>query len=275
MKTARRVLAGLLVTMAVLYGGAVGYLYLFQRDYVFHPGGALALPAEKGLPEAEVVSLKSDDGGTLTGWHAPARPGNPTVLYFHGNSGNMSERSSRFRQILDSGFGLLAVSYRGYPGSSGAPSEAGIFADALTSFDWLAERTPDIVLHGESLGTGVATYVASQRDARALILEAPYTATVDIAAAAYPWVPVGYLMTDQFRSRDHIRDVREPVLIVHGTADTVIPVEYGKRLFAAAGEPKELAIIEGARHDNLWDRGLWPLVLQFLQKNGVSRSGGG
>lgn len=275
MKTARRALAGLLVAVAALYGAAVGYLYLFQRDYVFHPGGVLALPAEKGLPEAQVVALRSGDGNTLTGWYAPASASKPTVLYFHGNSGNLSERTSRFRQILDSGFGLLVVSYRGYPGSSGAPSEEAIFADALTSFDWLAERTRDIVLHGESLGTGVATYVASQRDARALVLEAPYTATVDIAAATYPWVPVGLLMTDQFRSRDYIRDVHEPVLIVHGTADTVIPVEYGKRLFAEAGEPKEVAIMDGARHDNLWDRGLWPLVLKFLEKNGVSRSSGG
>jgi len=185
-----------------------------------------------------VIAIPAGDW-SFTAWYAPGAPGLPTLLYFHGNAGNMSERADRFAEVLKSGFGLLAVSYRGYPGSAGSPSEAGFFADALTAFDWLATRTPDIVLHGESLGTGVATFVASKREARALILEAPFTATVDIAAATYPWVPVAYLMTDQFRSRDYIKQVGEPVLIVHGTADTVDPISYVKDLFELGGEPKE------------------------------------
>ena len=97
---------------------------------------------------------------------------------------------------LASGFGLLAMSYRGYPGSGGRPSETALFSDALEIFDWLAERTSDIVIYGESLGTGIATYAASKRPARALVLEAPFTAAVDIAATQYPWVPVGLLMRD-------------------------------------------------------------------------------
>jgi fermentation-respiration switch protein FrsA (DUF1100 family) len=258
---------GLLIAAAIgVYLAAAAYLFLFQRDYVFKPGGTLAVPAAP----IEIITIRSADDTDLTGWYVEPRPGMPTVLYFHGNAGNVSDRSERFEEVLASGFGLLAASYRGYPGSEGSPSEAALFADGLKVFDWLAERTDEIVVHGESLGTGVATYVAAERDARALVLEAPYTAALDIAAATYPWIPVSLLMRDPFLSREHIARVEEPVLILHGTADRVIPVEHGRSLFEAADQPKELVIVEGAGHGDLWKRGLWPAVLAFLEKNGVT-----
>jgi fermentation-respiration switch protein FrsA (DUF1100 family) len=263
--------AGLVVVaVAALYVAACGYLFIFQRDYVFEPGGTLATPAEKGLARVEVVALQAKDGTQLTGWYAPASPGRSTLLYFHGNSGNVSGRAKRFAQVLGSGFGLLAMSYRGYPGSGGAPSEAGFFSDGLEVFDWLAARTPDLVVYGESLGTAVATYVASERPAKALVLEAPFTAALDIAAATYPWVPTSLLMRDPFLSRENILRVDEPLLIIHGTDDQVVPVEMGRKLFALAREPKKLAIIDGAAHSDLWDLGLWPIVLGFLRTEGVT-----
>jgi fermentation-respiration switch protein FrsA (DUF1100 family) len=259
-----------MLVVVFVYLAAIGYLFLFQRSYVFHPGGTLAEPATLGLAGIEVVALQAEDGTELTGWYAPAPGGRPTLLYFHGNAGNLSGRADRFATVLGSRFGLLAMSYRGYPGSGGSPSQTALFADALSAFDWLAERTSDIVVHGESLGTGVAAFVAAERPAQALILEAPYTAALDIAGEAYPWVPVSLLMRDPFLTREHVRRVEEPVLIVHGTQDRVIPVEHGRRLFEAAGEPKRLLIIEGAAHDDLWERGLWPAVLDFLRANGVA-----
>jgi fermentation-respiration switch protein FrsA (DUF1100 family) len=266
-RTLLRTLALLLLVLAGFYLAAVGYLYVAQRSYVFAPGGNLRPPAELGLQQVQVITLNMPDGVALTSWYAQARPGQPTLLYFHGNAGNLSDRADRFREVLGSGFGLLAVSYRGYPGSGGVPSEAALFSDALTTFDRLAKRTDNIVLHGESLGTGVATYVASQRKARALVLEAPYTAALDIAATTYPWVPVGWLMRDPFLTRDYILKVEEPVLIAHGTQDRVIPVEHGRRLFDLALDPKQLAIFDGAGHSDLWDHGLWRKELAFLAKN--------
>jgi len=266
------ILRGIGLVIALIftaYLAAVGYLFVFQRDYVFKPGGALTKPAELGLPGVEVLEFHMHDGIVLTGWHADPAPGLPSVLYFHGNAGNLSDRADRFREILGSGFGLTAVSYRGFAGSDGEPSEAALFSDALEIFDWLALRNNDIVIHGESLGSGIATYVAAERQARALILEAPYTAALDIAAATYPWVPVSYLMRDPFITRDHIKRVDEPVLILHGTDDRVVPVEHGRRLFELAGAPKQLAIIEGASHGDLWDRGLWPAVVEFLTTTGA------
>lgn len=254
----------------VIYLAACGYLYVFQRSYVFVPGGVLATPAQEGLDRANVVTITAADGTALTGWYAEPSPGRPTLLYFHGNAGNLSDRAKRFRQVLDSGFGLLAMSYRGYPGSGGSPSEAVLFSDALEIFDWLAKKAPDIVVYGESLGTAVAVHVAAKRPGRALVLEAPFTAALDIAHATYPWVPVSLLMRDPFLSRVAIRSVDEPLLVIHGTADTVVPVEMGRALFALAQEPKKLAIIEGGLHSDLWDHGLWPIVLGFLRTEGVT-----
>lgn len=269
MRPPTRALAIALILAAAAYLGAALYLFLFQRDYVFKPGGAVLTPAAAGLPEAETVSLQTADGTPLAGWYVPAGMGRPTLLYFHGNAGNFSDRAERFRQILGSGLGLLTFSYRGYPGSGGAPSEAGLESDALQIFDWLAARTPDIVIYGESLGTGVATYLAANREARALVLEAPFTAALDLAAAAYPWIPTGLLMRDPFLSRETIKAVDEPLLVIHGTLDRTVPVEQGKRLFALAQEPKKLVIIDGAGHGDLWKKGLWRAVVEFLQAEKV------
>jgi fermentation-respiration switch protein FrsA (DUF1100 family) len=254
------------------YLATVAYLFVFQRDYVFNPEGELASPVDKGLPGVEVVSLSSIDGVNLTGWYQPPKPGFPTVLYFHGNAGNISGRADRFRHIVGSGFGFLAMSYRGYAGSGGSPSEAALVSDGVEAFDWVAAKGGPIVIHGESLGTGVATEVATQRRPSALVLEAPFTAALDMAAATYPWVPVGLLMRDPFVSREHIRHVEAPVLIIHGTADEMISVEQGRKLFEFAREPKELAIMEGGRHSDLWDRGLWQIVLGFLKEQRVGGS---
>jgi fermentation-respiration switch protein FrsA (DUF1100 family) len=262
--------AGLVIAIiGAVYLAAIGYLFVAQRSYVFVPGGTLTLPAEEGLAGVEVVSLTMADGTLLTGWYAEPEPGQPTLLYFHGNAGNIADRAPRFEQVVESGFGLLAVSYRGFPGSDGSPSEAALFADGLEIFDWLASRTDDIVVHGESLGTAVATYVVAERPARALVLEAPFTSALDIAAETYPWVPVSWLMRDPFLTREAIKRVDEPVLIAHGTADTIVPVEQGRRLFEIAGEPKALFIVEGAGHGDLWKNGLWPRVLAFLAEQGV------
>ncbi len=260
------------VGLAVLAGylGAVAYLYFFQRGYVFKPDVPIAAPSELGLLGIERVTLRAIDHTVLTGWHAAAAAGQPTILYFHGNAGNVADRDDRFRQILGSGFGLLAMNYRGYGGSGGSPSEAGLFSDALEIFDWLAERTDRIVVYGESLGTAVACHVASRREAAALVLEAPFTSALDIAASTYPWVPVGLLMRDPFLSREAIGQVEEPLLILHGSSDGVVPVEHGRRLFDLANEPKSLAIVEGAGHSDLWDNGLWKTVLEFLQSNGIA-----
>jgi fermentation-respiration switch protein FrsA (DUF1100 family) len=264
-----RLLTALAVVVLAAYAGAVGYLFAFQRHYVFKPGHDVRLPQSVGLAEAEPLALTMADGTELRGWYRKPSAGAPTLLYFHGNAGSVADRADRFRQVLSSGFGLLAMNYRGYGDSGGSPSEAALVSDGVALFDWLAQRDGPIVIYGESLGTAVAVAVAAQRKGSALILEAPFTAALDIAAATYPWVPVSLLMRDPFLSRERIREVEEPLLVVHGTADQVVPVALGRKLFDRAGEPKRLVIVEGGAHNDLWSRGLWPAVLDFLKSEKV------
>lgn len=274
MSGAAKLLIGFVVILCTGYTAAAGYMYAFQRDFVFKPDGVLAAPASKGLPNVtqEVTTLK--DGTSITVWSAlPTLKDAPTVLYFHGQTGNVSGRASRFQQIVESGFGLYAPSYRGYAGSEGLPSEAAFVEDGLAYFDQLEAAGANVIVHGESLGTGVAAAVAEQRpSARMLILEAPYTSAEDMAAQRYPWLPVSLLMRDPFLTRDRIAAVEAPTLIVHGTADTVIPVENGHNLFQLATEPKRLEIVEGVDHGSLWKNGLWSAVKRFLEDTGDQRS---
>ena len=252
------------------YVAAGGYLYVFQRSFVFKPSGAPVSAVDAGLVGVTTVQVAMDDGVAVPVWRSsPASPDLPTVLYFHGNSGTLERRVDRFKEIIGSGLGLYAPGYRGYAGAGGSPSEAAFVSDALHHLDRLSAEGGQIVLHGESLGTGVASATAARRDVAALVLEAPFTAAVDIAAETYPWLPVGLLMLDQFKNRQHVQNVREPVLIVHGTADAVIPVEHGRQLFEVANQPKSLVIFEGAGHGDLWSNGLWDEVLKFLAEHKV------
>ncbi len=265
----RRALTGLVLAGAVLYIGVVSYMYLNQKSLLFKPEGELPEPAAIGLADVDVISLPMSDGTVLTAWSAPpAIDGAPTVLFFHGQSGNLGDRSERFREILNSGYGLLAPSYRGFPGSGGEPSEQALISDGVHLFDRLSSAGETVVLHGQSLGTGVAAAVAEQRpDARLLVLEAPFTATVDVAAERYPWLPVSTLMKDQFATRDIIDDVAVPTLIFHGTTDETIPLHHAEALAALAGDTAQLHVIPDGTHNDLWSRGLWDMVEQSLTKN--------
>jgi uncharacterized protein len=168
---------------------------------------------------------------------------------------------------------VLAVAYRGYPGSTGSPSEAGLRIDARAAYDWLAARhaPQNIVIHGHSLGSGVATELATHVPARALILEAPFSAAVDVAAERYPFLPVSLLMFDQFRSRDYAPRITTPTLIVHGDADRVIAFHHAERLIQSFGGPKQLVRIRGGGHNSLPREGLYDHVAAFLARHRTTR----
>ncbi len=254
----------LIAVIAALYVLAVVYMYVNQRDLLFKPSGVLPEPSAVGLADVEVLSLPMSDGTDLTVWSAPAvLEGSPTVLFFHGQSGNLGDRADRLREILNSGFGLLAPSYRGFPGSDGTPSEAAFVADGLALYDQLSAQGQPVVLHGQSLGTGVAAAVAVQRpDAELLVLEAPFTATVDVAAERYPWLPVSLLMHDKFATRDIVGQIEVPTLIFHGTEDVVVPPHHATAL--SAGGAAQLFMIDGGTHNDLWTHGLWQSVQDNL-----------
>lgn len=259
----------LILLVAVLaYAAIAGFMYVQQRSFQYHPANKGTPPQALGLAGVSEARVRTPDGETIVLWYAPAPAGAPTVLFFHGNAGEISDRAERFAFLQAQGFGVLFVSYRGYGASTGEISEKGLITDALAAYQFLIDKgipPREILLLGESLGTGVAVQVAAQRQVAAVALEAPYTATVDIASEIYWWLPVGLLMKDQFRSRDYISQVRAPLLIQHGDADTIVPVAQGRALFAMANEPKQMVIIPGGTHDAVFDRGVWAREVEFFR----------
>jgi uncharacterized protein len=261
------VLKWLLIIAAVGYLGALALLFVKQRAMLFPiPTRERTSPQAAGFPEAEEHVLAAGDGEKVIVWHVPAKPGHPVILYFPGNGDFLAGRVRHFRDMTSDGTGLIALSYRGYAGSSGYPSEPGILQDAAAAYAFATARyTADrIVVWGFSLGTGVAVALAAEQPIGKLILEAPYTSTADIAGAAFPFMPVRWLMHDQFRSDERIARVNAPLLIMHGTDDPVIPIVFGERLFALAREPKKLVRCPGGGHDNLDDHGAIEVARQFI-----------
>jgi len=235
------------------YGAFVGLLYVAQRAMQYFPERFRTPPAAADLPQAEEVMLDTTDGERVIAWHVPPRGNKPVVLYFHGNGGSLRLRVDRFRALTADGSGLVALSYRGYGGSSGAPTEAGLVADALATYTFASARYPAerIVLWGESLGSGVAIALAAQMPVACLILESPFTSAADVGAQRYWFVPVRLLMKDQFRSDLRIGKVVAPVLILHGDRDDIVPMALAERLYALINAPKRFVRFAGVGHNGL------------------------
>jgi len=255
-----------LIVLLVGYVGVAAVLYFVQRALMYFPDPARISPAAAGLPGAQDILLDTADGERLIAWHVPPRGDRPVVLYLHGNGGALSHRTARFRVLTADGTGLVAVDYRGYGGSTGQPTEAGLSIDAATAYAFAAARYPAarIALWGESLGTGVATALAAERPIGRLMLEAPFTSAVDLAARRYPFVPVRWLMKDQFRSDLRIPAVAVPLLVLHGARDPIVPIEYGERLFGLAREPKRFVRFADGEHEDLDQYGALAVVKTFL-----------
>jgi fermentation-respiration switch protein FrsA (DUF1100 family) len=256
-----------LVTFGVLYASALSSLYLLQREMLYFPSRADPPPEALGLSGVDRVLLATPDGETLVLWHSPAPEGRPTVLFLHGNAGSIADRADRLAFYQSSGLGAAFLSWRGFGGSSGRPSETGLMSDARAAYDHLVRtgvRPEHIVVVGESLGTGVAVPLATTVVVGGLVLEAPFTSAADVARLAYPWVPVRLLMKDQFRTAAVIGQVRAPLLVLHGERDGVIPFGFGKSLFDQANEPKTFRTLGPVGHEALSDPATWRLGVEFI-----------
>lgn len=263
----KRIVIGLLAAVVIVYVGFIVALYVLQRDFQYDKTGRLFDLGETKLTAAtQLVSIPSADGSSLAAWYQPPAEGKPVILYFRGNAQSFSREHIRYEQWTTDGYGFLAFDYRGFPGSPGEITEANILADGLAAFDWLKEKGFRIVLWGRSLGSGPSTWVAKEREADALFLETPFDSAGSVAADRYGFVPVGWLMLDQFHVDEWIKDVTEPVFVAHGTADRTIAVYHGQKVYDLAPNPKGIWIEEGADHADLWDRGIWDKAEPFFEE---------
>ena len=219
------------------------------------------------MPHVQELELQTATGARLYSWYAKAQLGKPTILYLHGNSGSVSTRAAVYPRFTKHGYGVLMVGYPGYGGSEGAPTERGFVEAAQVGYKYLQglPLAPEsIVLFGESLGSAVAVQLATSVSARALILAAPMHSVREIAQQQYPFFPIRFLLKDPFLTFQHIGAIQMPLLVVHGAADQVIPVDSGRRLFDLAQQPKTFHLIDGAGHNNLFDFALVELIDNYL-----------
>ena len=255
--------------IVVLTGYACGLVVLFfaQRSLLFPiPTAERTTPQAAGFPEAQEHVLTTADGEKVIVWHVPAKPGHPVVLYFHGNGDFLAGFFGRFRDLIADGTGIVALSYRGYAGSSGQPSERGLLQDAAAAYAFTTARysADRIVVWDFSLGTGVAVALAAEQPLRGLILEAPYTSLADVAASAFPIFPVRLVMKDPFHSDQRIARVNAPLLVLHGAHDATIPITFGERLFALAHEPKQFVRFPDGGHNDLDAYGATATARKFI-----------
>jgi fermentation-respiration switch protein FrsA (DUF1100 family) len=265
MKILKRIALGAVSIGALAYLMVLGVLYFFQRDFQYDRSGTLIELSETLLSNAELVTIPTADGSTVSGWYAPPAAGKPVILYFRGNAQSFSREHLRYETMAEEGYGLLAFDYRGFPGSPGEVTEANVLADSLAAYDWLKAKGHPILLWGRSLGSGPASYVASEREAEALLLETPFLSAVAVAADRYGFLPVGLLMHDQFPVERWITKVEEPVFVAHGTADRTIGMRHGEGVYELAPVKAGLWIEPGADHSDLWDRGIWARAKAFFE----------
>lgn len=265
-----------LLVLVLFYFAFLLFLYINQRDFLYHPDPNVPDAEILGDVNFETVTVNTSDGIELNGWHIPAKDEKQTLVVFHGNSGNFGDRVGKLSGYVERGYGVLFTEYRGFAGNAGTPSEQGLYKDARAFMAYISEKQiDDIVVYGESIGTGVAVKMAHENarmdegthknDIKAVVLEAGYSAMGDIAAAHYPVFPVKMLLKDKFDARTYVADIQVPLLMVHGSNDTIIPIEVARQLFDAAQQPKTFLEREGAGHNNLYDHGALEGVLEFIE----------
>ena len=247
-----------IISIAAFYLIFLVILTLFQRKFIYYP---YKLDKEFDYPryvsQLEEVFITCGDGSVINGLYAPGRENNPTVLIFHGNAGNITHRDVILQGFNQLGYSVLLIDYHGYGKSEGKPSEKNLYLDGTASLEWLSKakkkKPEEIVLFGKSLGSGVAVELATKNLFKGLILESPFSSIASVARSHFPYnlFPVSLMLMDKFDNATKIKRVHSPLLITHGTEDTIVDKKESKKLFEQANMPKELYFIEGADHNNI------------------------
>ena len=252
----RRSLKLLLIIASMLYLSMAGYLYYAQRSFIYNP----PLPHERlkdistyDLGKTQDVYLTTTDNVKLHAWyHPPTAPCKTIILFLHGNAELLDARKDKIDKLREMGYGFLLLAWRGYGNSEGEPSKEGIYEDAHTAIKFLQGEGYDlatqVIVLGESLGTGVGAHIATIYQFRGLMLLSPYTSIQDMAQAQYPYMPIKYLLTEDLSTVRYMPNIHTPVLVMHGNRDHIIPYQHSEALIHHVPEPKRLIIYDGVRH---------------------------
>ena len=258
----------ILLTFVFIYFFILISTYVFQRNLLYHPsennyfGDQLEVKIEK-------VKIKTQDNIELLSWyHNKNIDRYKTILFLHGNAGTLENRIHKINHFKDMNINFLLVAWRGFNGNKGKPTEKGLYEDARSAVVWLKSKgikENNIVIYGESLGTGVATEIAQKKNFAGVILESPFTSMIEAGKTKYPYLPVRLLLKDKYESNKKIKNIKSPILIMHGKADTLVPFWMGEKLFNLANPPKYSYFPENDDHMMEFNRDLLNSINQFIK----------
>ena len=230
-----------ILTIFVIYFFVLVFLYFYQRNLLYHPNEN-NYSGDKISVDIEKVKIQTADNIKLLGWyHEKNLKDYKTLVYFHGNAGSLENRIHKLNHFQDMNINFLIIAWRGFNGNKGKPSERGLYVDGKSAIDWLKKKGVDeknLILYGESLGTGVATHLAQNKNYAGVILETPFTSMVDAAKNFYPYIPINLLLKDKFENFKKVKNINTPILVMHGEVDQIVPFSMGKKIYEIANNPK-------------------------------------
>ena len=258
----------ILLIFVVIYFFIVISTYLFQRNLLYHPkennyfGDQLTVSIEK-------IEIKTEDNIELMSWyHNKNLNDYKTILFLHGNAGSLENRIHKINHFKDMNVNFLLVSWRGFSGNKGKPTEKGLYEDARSAVNWLKSKginENNIIIYGESLGTGVATEIAQNKNFAGIILESPFTSMIDAGKDKYPYLPVRLLLKDKYESDKKIKNIYSPILIMHGKVDNIVPFHMGKKMYELANKPKYSYFSEYDDHMMEYNEYLLKALRNFIE----------
>ena len=266
-------LFNIISTILLLYFIATLSVYFFQRKLLYHPSpptNFIESTTGKGLiHKFQKIKIKVNNNINLNGWLHIKDLNKKTILFFHGNAGNLDNRIYKLNLIGTLDINFLIIAWRGYSGSSGSPTEEGLYEDAESALKFLASKginEKDIIIYGESLGTAIAINVSQNKNFAGIILEAPFTSMIDMGQKYYPFFPVRLLLKDKYESKKKIKNIKSPVLIMHGKKDNIVPFYMGNEMFEIANNPKFNYFTEEDDHMMEFNKDLINEVDLFIKK---------
>ena len=267
-KKFRKNLLQLILIIFFLYFFILVYLFFYQRNLLYLPNENNN-SGDKISVDIEKVKIPTSDNIELLGWyHEKNLTDHKTLVYFHGNAGSLENRIHKLNHFKDMNINFLIIAWRGFSGNNGKPTEQGLYIDGKSAIDWLIKKGADeknLILYGESLGTGVAIHLAQYNNYAGVILETPFTSMIDTAKKFYPYIPVSLLLKDKFENYKKIKNINSPILVMHGEVDQIVPFFMGKKIYELANEPKYSYFTKYDNHMMEYDEKLVFAIKSFLK----------
>ena len=267
-KKFRKYILQLFLIIFFCYFFVLVYLYFYQRNLLYLPNENNN-SGDKISVDIKKVKIPTSDNIELLGWyHEKNLTDHKTLVYFHGNAGSLENRIHKLNHFKDMNINFLIIAWRGFSGNNGKPTEQGLYIDGKSAIDWLIKKGVDeknLILYGESLGTGVATHLAQNKNYAGVILETPFTSMIDTAKKFYPYIPVSLLLKDKFENYKKIKNINTPILVMHGEVDQIVPFFMGKKIYELANKPKYSYFTKYDNHMMEYDQKLVLALKSFLK----------